>query len=209
MLVIIDYKAGNLTSVRLACEALGASPIITSDPAQIAAATRLIFPGVGAAPAAMRNLEQRGLVQPIKSAVGRGVPFFGICLGMQILCQSSAEGGDCPTLGLIPGRVIPFNPANPRHKIPHMGWNQVDFRSRHPLFDGLKDGSDYYFVHSYYPVPASPADCLAETGYAGVTFASVIGRGNIFATQFHPEKSGHAGLTLLKNYLSWDGKATC
>lgn len=209
MIAIIDYKAGNLTSVKLAFEALGVQPAITCDPAVLARAERLVFPGVGAAAAAMRHIRERGIVESIQDAVSRGVPFLGICLGMQILCDRSSEDGGTETLGLIPGNVVPLTPENPRDKVPHMGWNQICFCRRHPLFEGIADNSDFYFVHGYYPVPSNPEHCLAKTAYANVVFASVVGRDNLIATQFHPEKSGRVGLRMLQNFLNWRGNVPC
>ncbi len=207
MLVIVDYKAGNLTSVKLAFAALGVEATVSADPATIGQAERVVFPGVGAAGAAMAELRKRGLAQAIVAAVNDGKPFLGICLGTQILLEFSEEDGGTDCLGLIPGRVKRFQPADRFDKIPQMGWNTVQFRSqKHPLFAGLEDESEFYFVHSYYPEPANPTDWLAETSYAGATFASVVGRDNLAATQFHPERSGRLGLKLLNNFSRWDGK---
>ncbi len=203
MVAIIDYHAGNLTSVRLALEAIGAQGTVTSDPADIRAAERILFPGVGAAGAAMENLRAPGLADVIRERVAAGVPFLGICLGTQILFDFSEEDGGVPVLGIIPGTVKKFHPTNPREKVPEMGWNQVRLLRPHPLFDGIPDGTDFYFVHSYYPAPALADDALGATTYGGVEFASAVGRGNVVATQFHPEKSGKAGLRLLSNFLSW------
>ncbi len=207
MIAIVDYRAGNLTSVRLAFEALQAPVTITADPAAIAQAARVVFPGVGAAGAAMAELERRSLGAALRAAVAAGKPFLGLCLGTQILLEHSAEDGGTPCLGLIPGQVRRFQPTDRRDKIPQIGWNTVRFRRPHPLFAGIEDDSEFYFVHSYYPAPAAAADWLGETHYAGATFASVVGRGNLAATQFHPERSGRIGLQLLRNFLTWDG--TC
>jgi len=203
MVAIIDYHAGNLTSVRLALEAIGAQGTVTSDPAVIRSAERIIFPGVGAAGAAMENLRSLGLADVIRERVASGVPFLGICLGTQILFDSSEEDGGVPVLGIIPGTVKKFHPTNPREKVPEMGWNQVRLLRPHPVFDGIPDGTDFYFVHSYYPAPALAADAIGATTYGGIEFSSAVGRGNVVATQFHPEKSGKAGLRLLTNFLAW------
>ena len=203
MIAIIDYKAGNLTSVRLAFGALGCEALITSDPQAILAADRVVFPGVGAAGAAMRNLADLKLLAPIKEVAARGTPFLGICLGTQILFDFSEEDGGTPTLGLLPGRVPRFRPSDRWDKVPQIGWNQVTQARRHPLLDGIPDGSEFYFVHSFYPAPSDPALAIGVTGYAGVTFASMVGRGNVAATQFHPEKSGRIGLRLLDNFTRW------
>lgn len=206
MLTIIDYNAGNLTSVRLAFEALGAEAKVVSDAAGVAAADRLVFPGVGAAAAAMDNLRRAGLDTAIRAAIAAGVPFLGICLGTQILFERSDEDGGTETLGILPGTVRRLAPTGPRAKIPHMGWNQTIIRKKHPVLDSIRDGSDFYFVHSYYVAPANGADILCETEYAGQTFTSAVARGNVVATQFHSEKSGRTGLRLLENFLHWNGK---
>jgi glutamine amidotransferase len=206
MLAIIDYKAGNLTSVKLACDALGMQTVITADPAVIRGADRVIFPGVGAAGSAMRNLREGGLEPVLRDVVASGRPFLGICVGTQILFDFSEEDGGTACLGLLPGRVRLFHPTDPRDKVPHMGWNQMRFQRPHPLLSGIADGSDFYFVHSYCPQPAAPADTIGTTDYAGISFASMVGRGNIAATQFHVEKSGRVGLRLLENFAKWDGR---
>jgi len=206
MIAIIDYKAGNLTSVRLAFEALGEANIITSDPAVIRRAARVVFPGVGAAGAAMRHITEMGLAPVLRETIGRGTPFLGICVGTQILFEFSEEDGGTPTLGILPGRVSLFRPADSRDKVPHMGWNQMRIRRPHPLLAGIADNSDFYFVHSYYPQPADAADTIGTTDYAGVAFTAMAGRGNIAATQFHVEKSGQVGLRMLKNFAQWNGR---
>ena len=206
MLAIIDYKAGNLTSVQLAFDALGQESVITSDPAAIRAASRVVFPGVGAAGSAMRNLRELDLVPVLREVIAAGRPFLGICVGTQILFDFSEEDGGTPCLGLLPGRVALFHPPDSRDKVPHMGWNQVRIRRPHPLLAGIADGIDFYFVHSFYPQPARPEDVIGATDYAGVTFAAMVGRANIAAVQFHAEKSGPVGLKLLENFSRWDGK---
>ncbi len=203
MIAIVDYKAGNLTSVQLAFRALGRDATVTSDPQAILAAARVVFPGVGAAGSAMRNLADLGLVPVLKEVASRGTPFLGICLGTQILLDFSEEDGGTPTLGLLPGRVPRFQPADPWDKVPQIGWNQVRAARPHPLLCGIEDGSEFYFVHSFYPAPSDPALAIGLTDYAGVTFASMLGRGNMAATQFHPEKSGRIGLRLLDNFTRW------
>jgi len=203
MIAIIDYQAGNLTSVQLALESLGAVGEITADPARLRAAERVLFPGVGAAGSAMRTLRATGLDRAIRETVAAGTPFLGICLGTQILFETSEEDGGVGLLGLLPGRVRRFRPRDPRTKIPHMGWNQMRRRHPHPLLADVPDNSDFYFVHSYHPDPAAPADILGLTDYAGGAFASMVARGNLAATQFHVEKSGPVGLQLLRNFLNW------
>ena len=204
MIAIVDYKAGNLTSVQLAFQALGADAQVTSDPNTILAADRVVFPGVGAAGSAMHNLADLKLIPVLKQVAASGKPFLGICLGTQILFDFSEEDGGVPTLGILPGRVPRFRPSERWDKVPQMGWNQVMIARPHPLLDGIADGSEFYFVHSYYPAPADPTLAIGTTCYAGVTFASMVGRGNVAATQFHPEKSGRIGLRLLSNFIGWN-----
>ena len=206
MTAIVDYRAGNLTSVRLAFETIGAAAEVTSDPAAIRAADRILFPGVGAAGSAMRNLDELGLADVLRERIAAGVPFLGICLGTQILFERSGEDGGVDCLGLLRGEARRFVARTRADKIPEMGWNQARFERPHPLLEGIPDGADFYFVHSYYPAPADPADAVCTTEYAGTRFASMVGRGNLAATQFHPEKSGRAGLRLLSNFLRWDGR---
>lgn len=206
MIAIIDYRAGNLTSVRLALEYLGVPCEITNDPHRISAADRVIFPGVGAAGEAMRNLHELQLIEPLNSVVSSGAPFLGICLGTQVIFESSEEDGGVPCIGLIPGSVKRFIPQDPMCKIPQMGWNTVQLSKPHPLFQGIDDGSEFYFVHSYYPAPTDASYIIGETDYADVRFASAVGRHNLFATQFHPERSGKIGLKLLENFSRWDGR---
>jgi glutamine amidotransferase len=203
---IIDYRAGNLTSVRLALEHIGINCEITSDSARILAADRIIFPGVGAAAEAMKNLHELGLIQTLKQVVSNGTPFLGICLGTQVIFDFSEEDGGAECIGLVPGTVKRFTPSDPMCKIPQIGWNAVEFRRSHPLFDGIENGSEFYFVHSYYPCPSDASYIIGETEYADVRFASAVGKGNLFATQFHPERSGRIGLKLLENFSCWDGK---
>ena len=205
MLAIIDYKAGNLTSVKLAFDALGQQYVITSDPAVIRAASRVVFPGVGAAGSAMHNLQELNLVPVLREVIASGRPFLGICVGTQILFDFSEEDGGTTCLGLLPGRVALFHPTDVRDKVPHMGWNQVHIRRQHPLLAGIPDDSDFYFVHSFYPQPARPEDVIGATDYARITFAAMVGRNNMAAVQFHAEKSGKVGLKLLLNFSQWDG----
>ena len=190
MTAIIDYKAGNLTSVKNAFAALGAETLVTSDPKAIAAADRVVFPGVGAAKSAMENLTAFGLVDAVKTAAA-AKPFLGICLGMQILFDHSEEDGGVDCLGILPGRVRRF-PSVPGFKVPEIGWNSVDVAGQ--------PSREYYFVHSY------SAEIVPETAgvteYAGVKFTAMARKGNLLACQFHPEKSGRIGLELLKEWLS-------
>lgn len=206
LIAIIDYNAGNLTSVRLALEYIGVECEITNDPARILSAERVIFPGVGAAAEAMRNLRELGLHEPIREVVAKGTPFLGICLGTQIIFEHSDEDGGVDCIGLVPGAVKRFTPSDPMCKIPQIGWNAVELRGEHPVFEGVENESEFYFVHSYYPSPSDDSFIVGETEYADVRFTSVVGKGNLVATQFHPERSGRIGLRLLRNFSKWDWK---
>lgn len=195
--VIVDYGAGNLRSVARAVAHQGFEPVVTCEPKAVEAAQALILPGVGAAADTMRNLEQGGLVGPLKEYIESGRPFLGVCMGQQALLTVSEEGGEHRCLDIIPGRVRRLPSGL---KVPHMGWNRVYQRARHPVFEGIEDGAYFYFVHSYYPDPESPEAVAAETEY-GIRFASVLVKENVVATQFHPEKSGIAGLRFYRNFL--------
>jgi glutamine amidotransferase len=208
MIGIVDYRAGNLTSVARALEALGEKCVVTADAGVLDGASRIIFPGVGAAAAAMANLRETGLDERLRRWVAEGKPVLGICLGTQVIFAHSEEG-DVPCLGIVPGIVRRF-PADlaaggQRLKIPHMGWNGVTFRAGHPVFAGIPETAAFYFVHSYYPAPADPAWAAGETDY-GIRFCSAVAKGNLVAVQFHPEKSGRPGLTLLANFCRWGGR---
>jgi len=203
MIAIIDYRAGNLTSVKLAFETLEIDATITDSPDVILDAERVVFPGVGAAGAAMGHLGELGLVDTILKVVESGTPILGICLGTQIIFDHSDEDGGVKCIGLVPGNVTRFTPSNPLDKVPQMGWNAVSQKRPHPIFDGVDDDSEFYFVHSYHPDPADDEWVIGETSYADVTFASAIAHKNLVATQFHPEKSGRVGLRLLKNFMEW------
>ena len=205
MISIIDYEAGNLTSVSRALSHLGHDHVITRDPDVIANAERVIFPGVGAAASAMESLKRFGLDEAIHAYVKTGRPFMGICLGTQIILEHSEEG-DIPCVGLLPGtcRRFPENLVEDDGrplKIPHMGWNGLHVKRPHFLFEGMKSDDFFYFVHGYFTEPDDGL-VLAETDY-GVTFASVIGRDNVVACQFHPEKSGRPGLRILDRFARW------
>ncbi|MBI2873316.1 MAG: imidazole glycerol phosphate synthase subunit HisH [Chloroflexi bacterium] len=196
-IIIIDYGAGNLRSVQKAFEHLGHQARITSDPADLAAAHALVMPGVGASGAAMEGLRRHGLVGPVREAIARGVPFFGVCLGLQLLMDVSEEGGETPCLGVVPGRVRRLPSGL---KVPHMGWNRVALREEHPVFRDVPPGSYFYFVHSYYADPEDKALVMGTTEY-GVSFCSALAQGSLIATQFHPEKSGALGLRLYDNFV--------
>lgn len=202
MIAIVDYRAGNLTSVANAFGFLGIENAVTSDPETILRADKVVFPGVGAAKSAMENLRAFGLVETLKRVVELGKPMLGICLGSQIVLDSSEEDGGVECLGLIPGKAIRFA-SEPGLAIPQMGWNQVKTAGTpHYVFDGIPDGTNFYFVHSYYPSPANPEHAIAKTTYGSQTFACALCSGNLVVTQFHPEKSGEAGLRLLKNFAA-------
>lgn len=205
MIHIVDYEAGNQTSVKRALDHLGAASIITSDPEDLARAERIVFPGVGHAHSALETLRERGLDEALTSAGDRGTPILGICVGCQILLSDSEET-DLPCLDLIGGTCLRFRPEDPALKVPHMGWNELRASRAHPVLRQLRPGDEVYFVHSYYPAPADERDVLATSRY-GVEFAAVIGRRNIVATQFHVEKSGPAGLKILGEFVRWDGNA--
>lgn len=201
MIAIIDYGAGNLRSVRNAFVHLGAEVITASSPAQLAGADKVVLPGVGAFGAGIDTLRQAGFEEPIKRAAGAGTPILGICLGLQYLFEYSDEMGHHRGLGLLPGYVTRFPVDGP--KVPHIGWNSLDIRRDHPLLDGVPDGAYAYFVHSYYVEAGEPDDVLATTGY-GITFASVVGRANVFGIQCHPEKSQAVGLRILRNFIAME-----
>jgi glutamine amidotransferase len=198
MLAIIDYGMGNLRSVQKGFEKVGHQATVTNDPAILAAADKVVLPGVGAFEDAMQELRSRELVEPIRRAVDSGKPFLGICLGLQLLFDVGYENGTHEGLGILPGKVVRFElPAE--YKVPHMGWNQLAIRRPSPLLTGLKDGTHAYFVHSYYVVPQDSAVIATETSY-GPPFTSMIWRDNLYATQFHPEKSQADGLQMLRNF---------
>ena len=207
-IAVIDYGMGNLRSVAKAIEhvAAGAPVVVTADPAQVAAAARVVFPGQGAMPDCMRELEQRGL-RPAVIAAARSKPFLGICIGEQMLFAHSEEG-DAAGLGIFPGSVQRFPAARmhgadgSRLKVPHMGWNTVAQKKPHPLWAGIADHSRFYFVHSYCVQAPDSALCAGTTDY-GLSFTSAVAQYNIFAVQFHPEKSARDGLQLLKNFVEW------
>jgi glutamine amidotransferase len=213
-IAIIDYGMGNLLSVSKAFEHVAplAEIVVTADPVVIQAATRVVFPGVGAMPDCMRELAARGLTDVIRNAAAEK-PFLGICLGMQALFAHSEEG-DCAGLGLLPGNVRLFpaeamqDAAGNKLKVPHIGWNRVHQgevgEARHPMWAGIDDGERFYFVHSYYAEPADPALVAGFTHYP-FAFTCAVARDNVFAVQFHPEKSQAAGLALLANFVTWEG----
>jgi glutamine amidotransferase len=208
MIAIIDYNAGNITSVARALQNIGQEFVITDDTKKLDAASHVIFPGVGAAGEAMTYLRQNKLDAWLKLCFQSGKPIMGICLGTQIILDDSEEN-DTNCIGLVSGLTKRF----PDHltsdgqalKIPHMGWNSVTFRRKHPVFENLAPEAEFYFVHSYYPSPEDNAAVLGTTDY-GMTFCSVLAVKNLVAMQFHPEKSGRPGLQILKNFCAWRGK---
>jgi imidazole glycerol-phosphate synthase subunit HisH len=198
MIAIIDYGMGNLRSVQKGFEKVGHQAVVTSDPAQVAAAEKVVLPGVGAFEDAIGELRRLGLVRPVLEAVDSGKPFLGICLGLQLLFDVSYENGRHEGLGVLPGEVLRFDLPK-GYSVPHMGWNQLAVRRPAPLLNGLTDGTYVYFVHSYYVAPKNAQVVATETDYGG-RFCSMIWRDNVFATQFHPEKSQSDGLRMLKNF---------
>lgn len=204
MIAIIDYRAGNLQSVLCAVEHLAHEAQITDDADIIRSAERVIFPGVGAAGATMANLRELGLDTLLKDEVfASGVPMLGICIGIQIVFERSEED-DAECLGVLPGCVKRFDRSHGL-KIPQIGWNKVAFAKPHPIFAGVPDGSHFYFVNSYYPVPAD-TELVCATAEYGDTFACVVAKDNLVATQFHLEKSGPVGLRMLDNFCRWSGQ---
>jgi len=209
-IAVVDYGMGNLRSVAKALEHVAPTKIIsvTSDPAVIRAAGRVVFPGQGAMPDCMREMDARGLRAPLLEAASTK-PFLGLCIGLQMLFDRSEEG-DTPGLGVLPGRVVRFqvardlNGEGEKLKVPHMGWNQVYQAVSHPMWEGIADGSRFYFVHSYYVNTPDPELVAGTSRYPSI-FTCAVARNNIFAVQFHPEKSQSAGLRLLSNFVSWNG----
>jgi len=201
MITLIDYKAGNLTSVKRALDHLGISAQISANPDEVRRAEKIIFPGVGAAGAAMEVLRERNLDSALKEAFKAGIPILGICIGCQIILTHSEEG-DTPGLDILPGACVRFRLSDPALKIPHMGWNAVSVLKPHPLLGHLRPGDEFYFVHSFYPQPDDPAQIYAVSEYGG-EFPVAIGKDNLFAVQFHTEKSGAVGLKVLENFAGW------
>jgi len=210
IVAVVDYGMGNLRSVSQAVQHVaqgsGLEAVITSRPEDVRAAERVVLPGQGAMPDCMRELRESGLLESVLEAAA-SKPLFGVCVGMQMVLNRSEEG---PTdgLGLIPGEVVRFQlegqrqPDGSRYKVPQMGWNQV-WQKPHPIWAGVPDGSYFYFVHSFYARPSDPRHSVGESDY-GVRFTAAVARDNIFATQFHPEKSADQGLTLYRNFLHWN-----
>ncbi len=209
MIAILDYRAGNLTSVERALRYLGFPCEVTDSHEKIRQAERIIFPGVGAAGKSMLDLKSLGLDLVLRERFETGIPILGICVGLQVLFEFSEEN-ETPCLSLLPGRVVRFpqdlrDNAGETLKIPHMGWNEVHLAGNHPVFKGVPQGSEFYFVHSYYPKPAATKHVACVTEY-GFSFASGVAFRNLVAVQFHPEKSGPPGLRIIENFCRWDGR---
>ncbi|REK05467.1 MAG: imidazole glycerol phosphate synthase subunit HisH [Planctomycetota bacterium] len=198
MIAIIDYQMGNLRSVQKGFEKVGHQAVVTSDPGELIEAEKVVLPGVGAFEDAMAELRRRELVEPIRTLIDSGKPFLGICLGLQLLFDVGYEDGKHEGLGILRGEVVRFDVPH-GYKVPHMGWNQLRIRRPAPILAGLEDGVHCYFVHSYHVVPADPEVIATETDYP-TPFCSMIWRDNLYATQFHPEKSQRDGLQILKNF---------
>ena len=210
IVALIDYGSGNLRSAEKALAraasdgATGDEIVVTADANDVAKAERIVLPGVGAFADCMRGVSSiPGMVDALEDSVlKRGVPFLGICVGMQLLAEVGREHGNHKGLGWIPGEVVRIEPAEPRLKVPHMGWNTLSLLQPHALFEGMEDGTDVYFVHSYFMRPENSAHILATTDYAG-SIPAIVGRDNIAGTQFHPEKSQAVGLAFLERFLKW------
>ena len=196
-IAIVSYGAGNVRSVQKALERFGVSASVSSDPQQIKRADAVVFPGQGACDSSIQQLRTRNLVGPIRDFIASGKPFLGVCLGLHLLLEGSDEGVE-PCLGTLAGRVRRLPGGQ---KIPHMGWNQVEFHRQHPVLDGIPSGSHFYFVHSYYADPEDTATIAGTTTY-GIEFCSAVAWGNVVAVQFHPEKSGAVGLKIYHNFVS-------
>ena len=199
-IVVVDYDAGNLRSVARAIEKVDGTPVVSADPADIDRAGAVILPGVGAAADTMLKLRERHLVEPVLEYIRAGRPFLGVCMGLQALFDYSEEGGDQQCLGVFGGAIRRFPTG--ALKVPHMGWNTVEWVREHPVTEDIPSGSAFYFVHSFYPDPADAGIALGMTDY-GLAFPSVVARDNVVATQFHPEKSSDHGLLIYRNFLRW------
>lgn len=202
MIAIVDYGAGNLLSVKKALDFIGAESVITASADEIKNADGVILPGVGSFGNAMESMHESGLVEAVRSVAQSGRPFLGICLGLQLLFESSEESPGVEGLGVLKGKILKIPSDN--LKVPHMGWNSLEFKKSTPLFEGISDGAYVYFVHSYYLSAENISDVSSTTEY-GVTIHASVANGNLFATQFHPEKSGDVGLQMLRNFVSLCG----
>lgn len=206
MIAIVDYGMGNLRSVSKAFDSQGYSVTVTRDPAQISSANGLVLPGVGAFGNCVRNLTEYGLTEPIKDYIDSGRPFLGICLGLQVLFEESEEAPGVKGLGLIKGKVVRFPDFKKEGlKVPHMGWNQITIKKDVPILSGVPQNSWFYFVHSYYPSPEDESVIAVKVDY-GLEFTAAVAKDNIFASQFHPEKSSDLGLRILRNFAALCGE---
>jgi glutamine amidotransferase len=199
MIAIIDYGMGNLRSVQKGFERTGHDAVVTSDPKMISNASKVVLPGVGAFPDCMRNLTEYGLIDAVHESISAGKPFLGICLGLQLLFTQSEEFGLSKGLDIIKGKVVRFKMQDSALKVPHMGWNSISINRRPPALADVPDGSHFYFVHSFHVVPEDKSVIATTTDY-GIEFVSSIWKDNIFAVQFHPEKSQALGLSILKRF---------
>ena len=200
MIAVVDVCSGNLRSVERAIAQVGGDVVVTRDADIVRRADKIVVPGQGAFGMFMRGLVERGLGDVLRSAIASGRPYLGICLGMQVLFDESEEQGPCPGLGVLPGRVVRMHPADRRLKVPHIGWNQVGVRKPDPLLAGIDDGAYVYFDHSYHAVPDDPAIVALDSDH-GIPITAAIRKDNIFACQFHPEKSQTVGLQILRNFV--------
>ena len=198
MIAIVDYGMGNLRSVQKGFEHVGATAVVSSDPGVIAKADKVVLPGVGAFEDAVHELRAKDLIEVVRESISAGKPFLGICLGLQMLFDVSFENGEHKGLGIIPGKVVRFELPK-EYSIPHMGWNQLLIRRRAPILKGIEEGDQFYFVHSYFVAPDDPDVVATETDYPD-PFCSMVWKDNLFATQFHPEKSQEKGLRILRNF---------
>ena len=203
MVVIIDYDAGNLRSVQRACEKVGIVSEVSSDPERVLHAEKIIFPGVGSAESAVETLKKRGLDNAIVDFFRAGKPILGICLGLQILLDHTEEGNK-KCLGLVSGACERFKFSDRSLKIPHIGWNDIQINFDHPVLDKIEDGDQFYFVHSYYAKLLHEKEIVSSSEYGNMKFCSVLAKDNLFATQFHLEKSGELGLKILKSFGDWN-----
>jgi imidazole glycerol-phosphate synthase subunit HisH len=200
VIAVVDVCSGNLRSVERALAQVGGDVAVTRDPDVVRRADKIVVPGQGAFGVFMRGLGERGLGDALREAIASGRPYLGICLGLQILFDESEEQGPCAGLGVIAGRVVRLRPADPRLKVPHIGWNQIAFHRRDPLLAGIAEGAHLYFVHSYHAVPADPSLVTLDAEH-GVRLTAAVRQDNIFACQFHPEKSQAVGLQILRNFV--------
>ena len=200
MIAVVDVCSGNLRSVERAIAQVGGDVAVTRDPEVVRRADKVVVPGQGAFGMFMRGLVERGLGDVLRDAIASGRPYLGICLGMQVLFDESEEQGPCSGLGVVPGRVVRMRPTNPRIKVPHIGWNQVGVKRPDPLLAGVAEGAYVYFDHSYYGVPADPSLVALDTEH-GAPMTAAIRKDNVFACQFHPEKSQSVGLQILRNFV--------